>query len=170
MLTPGKSQPVDCLVDTDLVLFQNSSIHGMGGFAARDILPGTTLLEYKGEKIDKGESARRCELNNVFIFSLNEDYDLDGDASWNTARLLNHSCLPNCEAQIADARIWIVATRPIRAGQEITFNYGFDLENYRDYPCRCGAPNCVGFIVAEEFFDHVRKQNALRLACNPISA
>jgi uncharacterized protein len=44
----------------------------------------------------------------------------------------------------------------------VTFNYGFDLEDYRQYPCRCGSPDCVGFIVAEEFFEHVRRQSVLR--------
>jgi len=58
---------------------------------------------------------------------------------------------------IADGRIWIVAVRPIAAGEELTFNYGYDLVDYRDYPCRCGAVNCVGYIVAEELFDSVRK-------------
>ena len=48
--------------------------------------------------------------------------------------------------------------RDIRAGEELTFNYGYDLENYREHLCRCGTSECVGFIVAEEFFEHVRKQ------------
>ena len=55
-----------------------------------------------------------------------------------------------------DGRIWIVAGRDIRAGEEITFNYGYDIESYREHPCHCGAPQCVGYIVAEEFFEDVR--------------
>jgi hypothetical protein len=77
---------------------------------------------------------------------------------WNPARFLNHSCAPNCEAQFADGRIWLVAIRDIRAGEELTFNYGYDLTDYREHPCRCGAVSCVGYIVAEEFFEHVRRQ------------
>lgn len=146
--------------ETEWVRFRQSSIHGLGGFAKTDLPLGRTLLEYVGEKIDKAESIRRCERNNVFIFSLNEQFDLDGDVPWNPARFINHSCSPNSEAQLVDDRIWLVAARDIGAGEEITFNYGFDLENYRDYPCACGSPNCVGFIIGEEFFEHVRKQNA----------
>jgi len=53
----------------------------------------------------------------------------------------------------------------------LTFNYGYDLSEYRDHPCRCGAPNCVGYIVAEEFFDHVRRQLSLeREARQPVQA
>jgi uncharacterized protein len=108
------------------------------------------------------ESARRCEANNVYIFSLNDTHDLDGNFIWNPARLLNHSCSPNCEAELDADRIWLLALRDIEPGEELTFNYGFDLEDYRQYPCRCGSPDCVGFIVAEEFFEHVRRQSVLR--------
>ncbi len=148
--------------ETELVVFKNSGIHGIGGFAKRKTLSGTALIEYVGQKIDKAESVRRCEQNNVFIFSLNELQDIDGEVPSNPARWLNHSCSPNAEAHLADDRIWLLAACDIEAGDEITFNYGFDLENYRDYPCKCGAPSCVGFVVAEEFFDLVRTASALR--------
>ena len=79
---------------------------------------------------------------------------------WNPARIINHSCAPNCEAELENERIWIVATRDIGAGEEITFNYGYDLEDYKEYVCRCGSPQCVGYIVAEEFFEHVLSRKA----------
>jgi SET domain-containing protein len=145
--------------DTELVIFKESNIHGLGGFTKVDLAEGARIIEYLGEKIDKQESARRCEANNVYIFALNEHQDIDGDVEWNPARFLNHSCAPNCEAQFDENRIWIIALRNIRAGEELTFNYGFDLEDYREYPCRCGSPECIGFIVSEAFFDHVRRQN-----------
>jgi hypothetical protein len=50
-----------------------------------------------------------------------------------------------------------VARRGIRAAAEITFNYGYDLDDYREHPCRCGAADCTGYILAEEYFEHVRK-------------
>lgn len=116
-------------------------------------------MEYIGERISKQESLRRCEVNNEYIFALDDRFDLDGDIPENPARYLNHSCAPNCDAELRQGRIWIVARRDVRAGEELTFNYGFDLIDYREHPCRCGAPDCVGYIVAEEFFEHVRKQN-----------
>jgi SET domain-containing protein len=143
--------------ETEWLSFQNSPIHGLGGFAKRDIPSGVRIIEYLGEKISKQESLRRCEQNNEFIFTLDEIADLDGNVTWNPARLLNHSCAPNCDAEFQDGQIWIVARRNICAGEEITFNYGFDLVDYREYPCNCRAPGCVGFIVAEEFFDQVRR-------------
>jgi SET domain-containing protein len=143
--------------ETDLLEFRSSPIHGLGGFARKVIGKGTRLIEYVGERISKSESLRRCEGNNEFIFSLNDEQDLDGSVAWNPARLLNHSCAPNCEAELQDDHIWIVAMRDIPAGEEVNFNYGYDLVDYRDHPCRCGAPNCVGYMVAEEFFEHVLK-------------
>ncbi len=141
--------------------FQASTIHGLGGFALKNIPAGTRLIEYVGEIIDKSESLRRCALHNEFIFSLDDQCDIDGNLDWNPARFINHSCAPNCDAEVHDRRIWIVARRDIVSGEEVTFNYGFDLENYKDYRCYCGARECVGFMVAEEFFEHVRNQRAM---------
>jgi SET domain-containing protein len=148
--------------ETTLVCFRNSPIHGLGCFARTDIAPGRRILEYVGERIDKGESLRRCEADNQYIFSLNSEQDLDGNVDWNPARFVNHSCAPNCDAEVEADRIWIAANRDIRPGEEITFNYGFDLEDYRNYPCHCGTPDCVGYIVAAEFFEHVKKQSSDR--------
>ena len=139
-----------------LIEFKASAIDGTGGYAVRSIPAGATVIEYLGRKIDKQESQRQCELENHFIFSLDAEQDLDGNVDWNPARLLNHSCQPNCEAQEGEGRVWIVALRVIAPGEEITFNYNYDLTDYREHPCRCGAPNCVGYIVAEEFFDTLR--------------
>lgn len=139
------------------VVFRASLIHGNGGYAAQALPAGTRLIEYLGERISKAESHRRCEANNPFIFELDDQTDLDGDVDWNPARWLNHSCAPNCTAEFDAGRIWLVAARDLVAGEELTFNYGYDLTNYRDFPCRCGAPACVGFMVAEEHFPVVRQ-------------
>lgn len=135
-----------------------SGIHGEGVFATAHINAGDQVIEYVGEKITKEESARRCELQNWCIFALDDQFDLDGNFEWNVARRVNHSCTPNCVAEFVGSRIWICALRDIDPGEEITFNYGYDLEDYREHPCRCGAPDCVGFIVAEEFFEQIRRQ------------
>ena len=141
------------------VLFKTSPIHGLGGFARVNIPTGTRVIEYVGEIITKQESLARCEQSNEYIFALDETRDLDGNVDGNPARFLNHSCEPNCEAQLIDGRIWLVAMREVRAGEELTFNYSYDLADYREHPCRCGAASCVGYIVAEEFFEYVRRQS-----------
>ena len=142
----------------DHFILRTSPIHGTGGFAAHGMPRGMRVVEYIGEKITKAESLRRCELGNGYIFALDDEFDLDGNIEENPARFLNHSCEPNCEAEFSEGRIWITAMRDITVGEEITFNYGYTLEEYREHPCQCGAPDCAGYIVAEEFLDHVRKR------------
>jgi SET domain-containing protein len=137
--------------ENEYILFRTSLIHGTGGFARNDIPAGTQLIEYVGEKIDKVVANERCCRNNEYIFYLDEEFDLDGNVDWNPARFINHSCSPNCDAESDEGRIWIIANRSIQAGEEITFNYGYDLENYKEHPCRCGASNCAGYILAEEY-------------------
>lgn len=135
--------------------FRDSGIHGMGGFARRKIRKGTAIIEYVGEKITKAEAAVRVAAHNPFVFILDDETDVDGDVPWNPARFLNHSCEPNAEAEIFGDQIWIMALRTIQPGEEITFNYSYDIENYEEHPCRCGAETCVGYMVAAEFFPQV---------------
>ena len=139
---------------------RSSAIHGTGLFAIRKIRKGTRIIEYIGERVSKAESERRglerMEVasrngcGSVYVFELDEQTDLDGGFEWNLARLINHSCDPNCEALNYDGRIWIVALQSIRDGQELTFDYGYDIRYYKDHPCRCGSPNCVGYIVRKD--------------------
>lgn len=145
------------------LVFRESPIHGQGAFAVENIPAGARVLEYVGEKITRHESTTRCRCGNHCIFQLDEEWNLDGNVSWNPARLINHSCQPNGTAELIDARIWIVAARDIRAGEEITFNYGHDLQDFEDHPCHCGAVECVGFIVAEDFFPDVRRAQLRRV-------
>jgi hypothetical protein len=152
------------ICETELIMFRRSTIHGTGGYARRNIAARTTVIEYVGEKITKAEALVRCEANNEYIFTLDDEFDLDGNVPWNPARFINHGCAPNCEAEVEAGRITIIALRDIASGEELTFNYGYDLEDYRDHLCQCGAAECLGFIVAEEFFDHVRRQNAVAQA------
>ncbi len=154
---------------------RNSEIHGSGIFAAKDIPVGTPIMEYVGEVIGKEESDRRgldrMEHANktgdaaVYIFIINDDFDIDGSYEWNIARLINHSCSPNCESAIdEDDRIWLSAAEYIPKGAELSFDYGFDLENYLDHPCRCGTDNCIGYIVGRDYWKGLKKLEKKRLA------
>ena len=134
-----------------------SSIHGFGLFAEKDISEGKIILEYCGERISKAESIQRCSEGNQFIFYLDEQFDLDGNVDWNPARFLNHSCSPNCAVERVEGCLVVMAERTIAAGEELTFNYGYDLTDYREHRCNCGAEGCVGYILAKEFHDTARR-------------
>ncbi|NIP93072.1 MAG: SET domain-containing protein [Akkermansiaceae bacterium] len=147
---------------------RQSDIHGTGVYAAKDIPSGQRVIEYVGEKIDKEESEKRAHKQMehaertgeaaVYIFTLSKKWDIDGNVPWNTARLLNHSCDPNCEAWIEEKRIFLYALRDIGEGEELTFDYGFDIENYEDHPCRCGSEECVGYIVSRDHWPELRER------------
>lgn len=151
-----------------------SEIHGTGVFATRRFKRGERILEYFGEKITKEESERRglalmeqARTSGgaaVYIFTLDDDWDLDGDVPGNDARLINHSCEPNCTAWIEGDRIFIHARRPIMAGEELTFDYGFSFDTWEDHPCRCGSAKCVGYIVARDQWPRLRRELARRQA------
>lgn len=150
------------MFETVHLIFRPSPIHGTGGFVKTPLRQGQLVIEYVGERITKAQSIERCRLGNEYIFHLDEETDLDGKVEWNTARFLNHSCEPNCEAELIEGRIWIVALRNLKEGEEVTFDYGYDLEDYRHHPCCCGTPSCVGYIVSAELRQSIRKNRALK--------
>lgn len=153
---------------------RGSDIHGRGVYAAKAIPKATKIIEYVGELIDKKTSEKRgISLHAkslktgdaaVYIFTLSKRYDIDGNVPWNTARLINHSCEPNCEAWIEGRKIFIHSLTDIKAGDELTFDYGFDVDCYEDHPCRCGRNGCVGYIVSRsqwgDLKDRLEKKKA----------
>lgn len=143
-----------------VVTYRQSAIHGRGVFARCAISDGTRIIEYTGERITKAEAARR-ELErlerlrrrrdgSVYIFVLNRRHDLDGRRGRGVAKFINHSCTPNCRTEVIRGRVWILARRDIAVGEELTFDYGFPLAEWRLHPCRCGATRCAGFIVGSD--------------------
>jgi len=148
------------------VLIRGSKIHGKGAFAKCDIPKGVKIIEYIGEKITKAESDRRAEAmpkaskrgsGAVYIFQLNQRYDIDGNVSWNPARFINHACETNCESDIIAGKIWIIATRDIKKGEELHYDYGYNLDNWQEHKCFCKKPSCLGYIVIKNQRWRVRK-------------
>ena len=142
---------------SEWAVVKGSKIHGRGMFASKEIPRGTRIIEYTGERITKAEGWRR-ELKRqdraargqdgcIYIFELNQKTDIDGSVLWNTARYINQSCKPNCESQITRGRVWVVALRKIKPGEELSYDYYYDYQHYQDHPCRCGAEDCAGYIV-----------------------
>lgn len=117
---------------------------GLGLFTRAALSKGELVLEYTGEKI----STKTADaLNTRYLFEIDDEWTIDGSARTNTARYINHSCEPNCEAEIQDGRIFLYATRPILPDEELTFDYGdeYFAEFIRPMGCRCAkcAPALV---------------------------
>ena len=145
------------------VLVGKSRIAGKGLFAGQDIKKGTTVIRYIGTKISKEKSARKLAKGNAYICYFNDYYDIDGKTLKNKARYINHSCDPTCELQRTSRAIWIVALRDIREGEELThrYDYDYDPQRYTDFPCFCGAKNCVGYIVDSQYWELITERYSL---------
>ena len=109
---------------------------GLGLFASRDFRKGETVVDYIGHR--KSATSEPGRLNR-YLFRVNGKWDIDGSPRWNIARYANHSCRPNCEALNRRGRIFIVARRRIRPGEELCYDYGREYvdEFIRPYGCRC---------------------------------
>lgn len=135
---------------------RGSKIDGLGIFAARAIPAEMLLLEYVGKLLTMEEFATLRDK--TYCFAIDEDHVIDGaQVEWNPAGFFNHSCEANCRIRRIDGKIWIATRREVKAGEELTFNYGYRPKNLRRYPCRCGAPKCVGYVVAEDLFPLVKQ-------------
>ncbi len=148
---------------------KKSGVHGTGLFAFQNIKKGLKIIEYVGDKVTKKEGDRRADIqlnkakrniNNgmVYIFELNKRYDIDGSVKYNHARLINHSCSPNCEVVIDNNEIWILAIKKIKKNAELSYNYGYAYdEDYVDHICKCGSSKCVGYILDEDHWLKLKK-------------
>tara|TARA_B100000686_G_scaffold304208_1_gene341668 strand:+ start:211 stop:669 length:459 start_codon:yes stop_codon:yes gene_type:complete len=136
-----------------LYKIRKSNIDNKGLIAAKNIKKGTRIIEYKGKLISKKESEENPKFDNskrIYIFEINNKYDLDGNFNFNSARLVNHSCNPNCEVVGKGLKLWIESIKAIKKGEELSYDYGFSFdEDFKNYPCKCNSLNCCGFIVRQ---------------------
>jgi len=133
---------------------KKSGINNLGLFAKTDIKKGEKVIEYKGRKFTHKQVEENDRFDNskaIYLFTLNERYVLDGDTKTNTAKYINHSCDPNCEVDIINGKIWIIAIKDIKKGDELSYDYGFGYDaDFRQFPCKCGSKNCCGYIVRDD--------------------
>ena len=144
-----------------LYKIKKSNINKRGLCAASNIKKGTKIIEYKGKIISVKKAEMDPKFDNdkaIYLFNLNKKYDLDGDFKYNTARLINHSCDPNCEVDGVGLKLWIYSIKDIKKNEELTYDYGFSFDkDYKNYPCKCGSKKCVGFIVKSESRWRIKK-------------
>ena len=143
-----------------MVYVKDSAVHGRGVFAQVDIPAGAQVIQYAGREITWDEAQARAEQrggpqNHTFFFSLANGNVIDGGDQGNEARLINHSCQPNCEAiEEEDGRIFIYALYDIAKDEELSYSYPLIYEGRhtpaikKAFACRCGAPNCTGTMLA----------------------
>src|SRR6476620_12159556 len=133
-------------------------MQGLGAFATRHIPAGTRLIEYAGQRLTPAEADARYPddptvRHHTYLFAIDDDVVIDAAVDGNDARFINHSCDPNCDAVVDDMRIWIETIRDIEPGEELAYDYAYELEERHSpaakkrYPCSCGAETCRGTIL-----------------------
>ncbi len=127
-----------------------SPIHRWGIYAEERIPANRKVIEYTGEKISRRESKRRADSReDVYLFTLDNYWNIDGAVGGSGAEYINHCCNPSVAARIVRKHILYMSLREIEPGEELTIDYRFDW-NVEKVPCRCGAPKCRGTINLKE--------------------
>ena len=117
-----------------LIVKRTSS--GLGLFAIEPIAAKQRIIEYLGTIITNDEADRK---GGKYLFALDDKRTIDGSLRSNLARYINHSCRPNAESIVARGHIWIWSKKLIRAGEQITINYGrtYFEEHIKPQSCKC---------------------------------
>lgn len=139
------------------LILRESRIHSYGCYTTTRIRKGTLVVEYVGQRLSNAQADDLYDgLPQTYLFGLNSgEHVVDG---YGVAAFINHSCQPNCETDIIGGRVWIIAARNIKPGEELTYDYNlFDGED--EAPCLCGAPRCRGSMYSA---DHLRKVAKVR--------
>lgn len=134
-----------------------SAIAGQGLFARRDFEAGMRLAPYRGPLTTTPPP--RSASGEIYALEVGAGLWIDGTGVDNPARWANHSCEPNAELVWFGPTegAWLTSSRTLRAGEEITFDYGFSLAESLFHPCACQSPGCVGRIIASPLRPALRR-------------
>ena len=125
-------------LNVDFIIKKTST--GLGLIAIKPIPKGKRIIEYFGPLI-ANEIAERS--NGKYYFGVNTKWSIDGSPRRNIARYINHSCKPNAEAFVSQSRrVWIWSRRKIKAGEEITYDYGKEYFEGIIEPMGCRCEKC----------------------------
>ena len=115
---------------------------GLGLFATKPIKKGTRIIRYFGPLLDS-KKKKDDEIENKYLFELNNRWTIDGSVRANIARYVNHACKPNAESDVKPRkrRVYIRAIKNIEPGEEINYDYGTDYFKAYLKPigCKCDA-------------------------------
>uniref|UniRef100_A0A914PP67 [histone H3]-lysine(4) N-trimethyltransferase n=1 Tax=Panagrolaimus davidi TaxID=227884 RepID=A0A914PP67_9BILA len=132
------------------VTFAPSRIHDWGLFTLEDIKARSMIIEYIGEICrstvveEREQRYLKRGIGSSYLFRIDRNFVIDATRMGNSARFINHSCTPNSYARVVKGNhIAIYSKRFIEAGEEITYDYKFPVEDNK-IPCYCNAPNCRG--------------------------
>lgn len=123
-------------MDSKKIEVKKTKGRGLGVFAVKPIKKGEKIAEFDGNIYDHDYPNWTQELADHSIQF--EEYKWRD--SKGVARILNHSCEPNCGIK---GLFRLVAMRDITIGEELTWDYEMT-ENHPVWrmKCKCGNKNC----------------------------
>lgn len=132
------------------LIIRSSDIHAAGCYTTTRVRKEALVVEYTGPRITPEKADEIYDgRSTTYLFGLrNGKQIIDGHGA---AMFINHSCDPNCETDEIDGRIWVIALRDIKAGEELTYDYMlYDGAEDDPAPCHCGSPKCRGTMYSKE--------------------
>lgn len=119
---------------------RRSASGGLGFFTLIPIAFDKKIIEYTGPRLTREEAD---EKGGKYLMTIDDKRFIDGSPRSNAARYINHSCRPNAKAYRTGARVWIWAIRNIKAGEEITYDYGKEYFDQIIKPIGCRCAKCL---------------------------
>lgn len=100
---------------------------GKGLFVRRDYNNGERIGRYRGTIYSRKKIDFLPASHKPYLMGGLGNEVIDGYALHNHMRWINHSTEPNAYAHLfSDGRVWIIALRKIKAGEEVYIFYGYD--------------------------------------------
>jgi len=116
---------------------------GLGLFATKKIKKGTKIIRYFGPMLDS-KNKKHDDIDNKYLFEINNRWTIDGSVRKNIARYVNHACRPNAESDVSSRKRKVVirAIKTIQPGDEINYDYGTDYFKIFLKPIGCKCEHC----------------------------
>ena len=143
------------------LIIRSSSIHAAGCYTTSPIPKAVKVVEYTGPRISKRKADAQFKDSKItYLFGVGDGSTVI--SGHGMAMYINPACDPNCETEEVRGRVWVMSVRPIKAGEELTYDYNLYDGDEEDATCYCGAAGCRRTMFSPE--EVARKEKAIARA------
>ena len=130
---------------------RNDTLAGRGVVAIADIEKDEIVAIKAGHVMRHDEVRHVTETVGDFALQIDDEFYLSPrhpDEVDEMTVFINHSCDPNVGFR---GQVVYVATREIRAGEELCHDYSMERSDHYELDCRCGSSLCRGKITGNDW-------------------